>query len=686
MQPVRQLVIGFLLVKGTWAQIEFAQANLGLRLTPNDGFVKAVPGRNPNLPSWFEDLGVENFGEILGNADVRQLKEVDRSVVEDLSEVSTGKDVVGGDSLTPAIDAEGLIDGKLLDQVFNATSNSTTLLNDTATPINGTETGAADEGRIIVKALDIPYPKEMNDEPISLDSSDANLLLPNEVDWQELPKAKSIPLWKPKPKGPMPEPLYILPDDEEGRKPSAIDTFRPIVATSTFTTKVSGQLVTSTTTSTVEKAALRFKSCIYGCNEMTSSDPLVGTTTIITVLPYQIPCSLVSCPPCPACFQSTVKVSVCPFVSTVPGKPKTAIVNGPTITVVRSTVTRTRCTATRTISAKPTTCSCPSETSAIISTETVTVTVERRISEHSDHTSLDKESDQQVEGSLTSASSNKGGEESEDYIIIGKDNNNRSNSTQASTRPSLMITEITYIPTMSTITETIKETETISVTPPTKKLPSITVTKTIVSEQIVVTVTTTALPVTTGDSSSSGICSTFIICNPTQFTCPAQITNLPQIQAVVQSIMDGQEKFGSAGVGSRKMTPNGAYIDEHGPEGRLGDGFGLMGGLAPVNGFGFGPGGMFEKVLGNDLIPPKPTEEEETTLLPPSDNPTPETKVSAAKLTMSTTQVVEGSLPTNASSRRSHIKKQQQQSSSHQFTTPLTLPLILAIALPFILV
>jgi hypothetical protein len=101
-------------------------------------------------------------------------------------------------------------------------------------------------------------------------------------------------------------------------------------------------------------ASLRaFKSCIYGCSSVTVPAS-TGGSTVVVVLPFTIPCSLVSCPPCTTCVSSTVAVTVCPVVSTVTPSPIRATVltynrpsssrcSGSVVTTTESvTVTRTR--------------------------------------------------------------------------------------------------------------------------------------------------------------------------------------------------------------------------------------------------------------------------------------------------------------------------------------------------------
>jgi hypothetical protein len=219
----------------------------------------------------------------------------------------------------------------------------------------------------------------------------------------------------------------------------------------------------------------------------------------------------------------------------------------------------------------------------------------------------------------------------------------------------------------------------------TKRRPKITITKTLLTHRgtSLVTVTTTVLQVTTQDP-GAGVCSTFIICNPTQFTCPAQVTNLPAIQAVVQSIMDGQERFGDAGVKSRRLSPNGAIL--HGEEkagGVLGDGTDLMGGLAPVNALGFGPGGMFQKALGGDLVPPstKDGEGEPKVVLMP-DGPVTLTPSSAA----SSSSTAEPPETASSSSTSATVAKALRGQSSSALSLvpshlPVLVPLLMTICL-----
>lgn len=667
------------------AQIELAPANLGLKLTPPDAHVKAVPGRNPNLPPWFEDLGVDSFGEILGHTDMADLKSNSpaQSPLDNMglalgdeepqSQHSVISTRVGTDGLVSVGEAQSVVKADGDDSSSSDSSSSSGI----HISVNGTDSWESIDLKnstevsknmsaiavTPVRLAGIPYPKEepidIHDLPrtsrntlqseVVLGVAEKSLLPPAEaleVD-QYRPKAKSIPLWKPKAKAAEPPNLFILPQDNPKRIISTnIDMMRPIIATSTFTTKISGSILTSTTVSTIDQKALKFKSCIYGCPAMTSTDSLVGTTTIITVLPYQIPCSLVSCPPCPACFQSTVSVSVCPVIDTVTAKARTSFVNGPTITVIRSTVTRTQCTATRTISAKP----APPETT----TETVTVTV----SENSRSSRQSSSSTRSEEGKAIGSGESERTPFVDRSLVLGGSDQEQQQS-QASKEPLSLA---------STITETILSTVYAT---PIKHLPSLTITKTVVSERIVITVTSTALAVTPVEASTAGICSTFVICNPTQFTCPAQVTNLPQIKAVVEAIMDGQEKYGRGGAGTRRLTPNGAFIDDMGPVGLFGDGSELAGGLNPVNRFGFGPGGMFEKVLGPDLIPPMETGTE--ALLPPGASTTTtsstETVASQAKMTvselpMSTTRIVEAIAEPTGALRRNKIKRGRKQACS----------------------
>lgn len=140
----------------------------------------------------------------------------------------------------------------------------------------------------------------------------------------------------------------------------------PIILTTTWTVVASGAIQTHTLQRTVQPADTKFRSCIFGCTSITHQE------TVVTVLPLRLPCSLVSCPPCPSCVSSTVKVSVCPFISTVHPKGyslTTTLSNGPTITIVRSTVTRTACTATRTITTRDCAqCSLTATSSASIET------------------------------------------------------------------------------------------------------------------------------------------------------------------------------------------------------------------------------------------------------------------------------------------------------------------------------
>lgn len=672
------------------AQIDYAPANLGLRLGPQDGHVHAVPGRNPNMPPWFEDLGVGNFGEILGNADPSTLQPDlapgasaedthGSSSADPLSAGSLPADSSSADSSSagslpagsPASEASerSVASGKAESGAsFDVLGDGTVRL---GRPTQHSSNSTASEEILpseVQPKSDVPYPSEAttpDSESLTRDSNSTSgsiLFPPSDSVFLEPPKPRKISLLKARSEGPAPPPLYILPDDNPEPKISTnINTFRPIVATSTYTTKVSGQIVTSTTVSTVDQKAFRFKSCIFGCPEMTSSDPLVGTTTIITVLPYQLPCSLVSCPPCPACFQSTVRVSVCPFISTVPGKAKVAVVNGPTITIVRSTVTRTRCTATRTISAQTSSCSCPT----FVSTVTATVTAGKRA----------------ASGSLSSFSNDLSSGRSSVHAL----GDSHSEHPDVSGKGGLLEKKVGQEPdaeqretvTYSTVTETLVSTVTHV---PTKKLPSITITKTVVNhdDKVMVTVTTTVLPVTSVTETTAGVCSTFIICNPTQFTCPAQVTNLPQIKAVVQGIMEGQEKYGSGGVGSRRVSPNGAFLDDMGAPGVYGDGTDLVGGLAPVNAFGFGPDGMFAKVLGSDLMPQ--AEGKQETLLPPGAG----ADARAEKMTVSVIWTPPGSTrvaaaaETGSPARRSNIKKSQRSGAARG--GPLA-PLLLAVGL-----
>lgn len=645
-------------------QIEFAPANMGLKLSSPDAHVKAVPGRNPNMPPWFEDLGVDSFGQILGHADLKSLQAPEASKSPLNSMVLTDKDknvLTGevGDEIT-AGQAQNII--KAENDVSSSDSNSSISTDSSSSKeeVEGSTSwetislGNSTEAhnRTVVKVPEpikiegVPYPREvpthLSDsgllgnnipEDASMFTDETTLMPPAEkmATEQYNPKVRNIPLWKPKSKGPEPPPVFILPPDNPERiVVTNVDMLRPIVATSTWTTKISGSVVTSTTVSTVDQRALKFKSCIFGCPELTSSDSLVGTTTIVTVLPYQLPCSLVSCPPCPACFQSTVRVSVCPFIETVQAKARTTFVNGPTITVIRSTVTRTKCTETRTISVKPTPCSCPTETA------TVTVTVEGQSSRS--RSSLSDGKSQFVDPALVMDFPS---DQSPVESVVQK------NNAEA-----------------STVTETIMSTVFAT---PSKKLASLTITKTVFNDRVMVTVTTTVLPVTTPTEENTGVCSTFIICNPTQFTCPAQVTNLPQIKAVVQSIMEGQEKYGSAGVVKRRLTPNGAFIDE-GSAGLFGDGLEMVGGLAPINAFGFGPGGMFEKVLGPGLVPSKETIVE--VLQPPQQQSSTATAMKATVVLqsapVSSTRIIEAQ-PTvegEDQTRRTVIKRSRKQSAS----------------------
>lgn len=690
------------------AQIELAPANLGLKLNPPDAHVRAVPGRNPNLPPWFEDLGVDSFGEILGHTNIEDLKAnspvqspLDNMGLtlgdEDPQSPHSGlSERVGSDGLVSVGEARSAVkvDG---DENSSSDSSSSSSSSGIHVSLNGTDSwetidlnsNSTDGTKNItnlavtpVRLAGIPYPKEEPIEIHDIPLSNRNTLLSGAVNEKSLlpppekleveqyrPKPKNIPLWKPKSKAAEPPNLFILPADNPKRILSTnIDMMRPIVATSTFTTKISGSVMTSTTVSTIDQQALKFKSCIYGCPEMTSSDSLVGTTTIITVLPYQIPCSLVSCPPCPACFQSTISVSVCPVVGTVTAKARTSFVNGPTITVIRSTVTKTQCTATRTISAKP----APPETT----TETVTVTVEGPSRSSSRHSSSNSKSEEQ---SPVSDETDRTPFVDPSLVLSGN-----------SDHEEVVVPAKTAV-TPSTITETILST--IYATP-SRLLPSLTITKTVVSERVVVTVTTTAFPVTPVEETTRGVCSTFVICNPTQFTCPAQVTNLPQIKAVVEAIMDGQEKYGLGGAGTRRLTPNGAFIDDMGPPGLFGDGSEMAGGLNPVNRFGFGPGGMFEKVLGTDLIPPKETGTE--ILLPPgasssASGSTQQTAATQAKMVMpeipmSTTRILEAVVEPTAAVRRTKIKRARKQASSASEASGLSVQLaILAAIITFFL-
>lgn len=645
-------------------QIEFAPANMGLKLTQPDAHVKAVPGRNPNMPPWFEDLGVDSFGQILGHADLKSLQapEVAKSPLSSIAPTDKDKNVINQEEVgeISADQAQNIIKAEDGHSSDSDSSSSKEVLPEGSSSWETISLGNSTEvqNRTVavkqpepIKIDGIPYPREeasqMSDasllgnnipggDPLAGGFTDGMTLMPpaeKMATEQYNPKVRNIPLWKPKAKGPEPPPLFILPQDNPERIVSTnIDMLRPIVATSTWTTKISGSVITSTTVSTVDQKALKFKSCIFGCPELTSSDSLVGTTTIVTVLPYQLPCSLVSCPPCPACFQSTVKVSVCPFIETVQAKARTTFVNGPTVTVIRSTVTRTRCTETKTISVKPTPCSCPTETA------TVTVTVEGRSSRS--RSSLSDGKSQFVDPALIMDFPSE--HSKPDDVVVQKNN----------------------VELASTVTETILSTVFAT---PSKRMPSLTITKTIFNERVMVTVTTTVLPVTTPTDENTGVCSTFIICNPTQFTCPAQVTNLPQIKAVVQSIMEGQEKYGSAGVVNRRLTPNGAFVDE-GSAGLFGDGLEKVGGLAPINAFGFGPGGMFEKVLGAGLVPPKETT---TELLQPPQPSSTSQSASAMKATVqsapvSSTRVIEAQ-PTaegGDQARRTVIKRSRKQSAS----------------------
>lgn len=585
----------FRLVHG---QAEYAAANMGLRLPPADGFVKAVPGRNPNLPAWLEDLGVGGVGEVFGS-DPKVLEEALKSnepvLIPRVDESEGGTLISSGEA------------GDLLNGIVR---NST---------IVSQHHGDSEEVIKANKAKGIVYPIEKSfvrkeasskeeNKPVAEEEEEPALMLPppgsllkQGQDGKDDNVAATIPLWRPKAKGQDPSrPLFILPADNEEVRPSAnIDMFRPIVATSTVTTKVSGQMLTTATTVTVEAAALKFKSCIYGCPKVTSSDPLVGTTTIITILPFTIPCSLVSCPPCPACIQSTVSVSVCPFLSTVSGREKTVIVNGPTITVIKSTVTRSHCTSTKTVSGGLTECSCPTTTETVTLLEKALIDPASLIAEADDDDEDDHHHHQHEHDSTTSIS----------HAALLK------------TKPAdAAAAEFVFVTTTPT-TEDLTLATTVTATS-TKRRPKITITKTLLTHRgtSLITVTTTVLQVTTQDP-GAGVCSTFIICNPTQFTCPAQVTNLPAIQAVVQSIMDGQQWFGDAGVKARRLSPNGAILDGEEKAGVLGDGTDLMGGLAPVNALGFGPGGMFQKALGGELIASKKEGEAEPKVVLMPDGP-----------------------------------------------------------------
>ena len=95
-----------------------------------------------------------------------------------------------------------------------------------------------------------------------------------------------------------------------------------------------------------------FKSCIFGCKQVTVPMTSTGTvgSTVILVLPFTIPCSLVSCPPCSTCVSSTISITVCPTIITTTPPPITATIfsfrsisssSQPPITET-VTVTRTR--------------------------------------------------------------------------------------------------------------------------------------------------------------------------------------------------------------------------------------------------------------------------------------------------------------------------------------------------------
>lgn len=663
------------------------------------------------MPPWFEDLGVDSFGEILGKVNVEDLQS-SAPPKSPLSSMAMGKeegkevasiDGEGNISVGDAVNRIKHEDGEERISSSSEVSADSPFTSDEPQAVqhdgedvwesislgNSTEHAAQKPNKVepaSERISGIPYPAE---EPNNIHDSellrshqdvvteqhpfvDEKTLVPpveKLIEEGEIPKARNIPLWKPHANRAAPPPIYILPEDNPVRILSTnIDTFKPMVATSTYTTKVSGQLVTSTTISTIDQRALKFKSCIYGCPEMTSSDPLVGTTTIITVLPFIIPCSLVSCPPCPACFQSTISVSVCPFITTVPGKAKTAIVNGPTITVIRSTVTRTKCTATRTISYTTTITSC--------TPETLTVTVKEEIIRHhtqgsSEH--MDAFSDDNSSGRSPLV---------DPRMVLGSSSDVHSDQSRIDQMAQIEGDALKKAHQLLTTTETIMSTVYAT---PSKKLPSLTITKTVYSDRVMVTVTSTVLPVTTVESTTPGVCSTFIICNPSQFTCPAQVTNLAQIKAVVQNIMDGQEKFGSGGVGSRKISPNGANIDVNGPDSLYGDGLQFVGGLSPVNGFGFGPGGMFQKVLGPELIPEK-EKTSDVTLLPPS--PTTSTSASQAKMIMaaqqetpvSTTRIIEVEPTASGKERRTVIKRSRKQNSGSSINHAV-LPIASSIAI-----
>jgi hypothetical protein len=87
-----------------------------------------------------------------------------------------------------------------------------------------------------------------------------------------------------------------------------------------------GNPTTIPSTFILEPSRKAFQTCIYGCPSVTVS---VGPTvsTVITILPLTIPCSLVKCPPCPnTCSTSTISITVCPVITTVTPPPVTATI------------------------------------------------------------------------------------------------------------------------------------------------------------------------------------------------------------------------------------------------------------------------------------------------------------------------------------------------------------------------
>ena len=615
-------IIIILFIDVTAGQAYLAPANMGIVVGGEGDMVEAIPGHNPNMAPWFDELDRPSKSRGLPPEE----QTFNGPVI----------DRRPGDFLLPdevrkerkerlARKAAAARKEKRLKKHKGATEDDTLagLKEDESTDL-GSQASAS---------------TELEDEVASREGSSRGIIpIRHKFDYDIVPRGSSTPVNNTinvkEPADHLEDPFRPRPIPATGMVPRrTVDARIPeIYITNTVTMKLG--LVTTIKQLVPTKSHL-FSTCLYGC------DTISYDHTLVTVLPMRLPCSLVSCPPCPTCVPSTVRVSVCPFITTVTPPGTTSLVNGPTITIVRSTVTRTACTLTKTVTLKPgrncNTCQTTSVPSGFLTGWNAgdfddafkkIAKDDTEVIQHSSTTS-------NIVPTSIIPTADEEDEDNEGVQLVGeKIRFDKKKPRYRDLRHLINPSQVADV--LGAEEEEYLDEEGLD-RALLERIIGITVTKTITSTQnsnsiLTTTITTTMLSMTRIEERhlqekhadhGGGICSTFIICNPTQFTCPAQITHAPQLQGIVQSILDAQQFFGTGVVEPRRRSPNGAFIDQNGKPidedaspmqpvmGPLGDGSDLAGGFNAQE--AFGPGGIFAKAMG--LIPSSKSSEQVSTLV-----------------------------------------------------------------------